>query len=285
MEFEKPPEPDPKDFGLTEEKIRVLEKSSLEKILERVLSSRLFWALYVFLILLGGIIIYIITDSLIITLITLFFGWGFPLFIGIFLFGIIGVPIEIIYRHFQPDYQKLKNYKKAKEEYKKKLFLQWIRIQKAGWKELPKETRKIIEKYGEFLDQYFGEIQRKAQEEETQALKILKEAEKAKEKGNLEAYKNLIIKYSENSLSLFPLLHPASKLPYPKEKIKEALKKALSKIKDKQIMTALLTVLITLEEFIPDNEIPKDREEEVREYKKITRKAKKEIENLLKSIS
>ena len=285
MKFENPLKPDPKDFGLTEEKIKTLEKSYLEKILERVLTHPLFWILYVLFILLGGMIIYLLTDSVIVTLIILFFAWSIPLLVGMILFCVIGVPIEAIYQHFHPDYRKLKRYKKAEEEYKKKLLLQWIRRQKAGWGELPEETRKIIERYGDFLDQYFGEIQRKFQKKEEQALKILKEAEKAKNEGDLEAYKNLVIKWSEKLSYSFPLLHPASKLPYPKKKIKEALKKALGKIKDQQIKTALLIALITLEEFIPDNEIPKDREEEIRKYKKITLKAEKEIEKLLKSIS
>jgi len=285
MKLENPLKPDPKDFGLTEEKIKTLEESCLEKILKRVLTHPLFWILYVLFILLGGIIIYLLTDSVIITLIILFFTWSIPLLIGIILCCIVGFPIEAIYQHFHSDSRKLKRYKKAEEGYKKKLLLQWIKMQKARWGELPEETRKIIEEYGEFLDQYLEEIQRKFQKSNGQALKILEEAEKAKKEGDLEAYKNLIIKCSEKLSCSFPLLHPASKLPYPKKKIKEALKKALGEIKDEQIKTALLIALITLEEFIPDNEIPKDREEEIRKYEKISQKVEKEIEELLKSIS
>lgn len=137
MKFKKPLEPVPKDFGLTEERVRTLESPILSKI-EPILSKikwSTFWILYGAIVLLGGIIIYNATNSFILTLIALFFGWPFPLFFGMLIFILIGLPIEAIYRWLQPDYQRFKKYKKAKEEYKKKLW-EWIRTQEIWWQSL-----------------------------------------------------------------------------------------------------------------------------------------------------
>ena len=56
-------------------------------------------------------------------------------------------------------------------------------------------------------------------------------------------------------------LRPLSLLPHPKDKIENALKTAIGTSKDKEIRSVLETNLLFLEDFIPDNEVPKDFEE------------------------
>ncbi len=62
------------------------------------------------------------------------------------------------------------------------------------------------------------------------------------------------------------LLFPMSLLPYPKEDIRAALIRAIEITTDKQIKGALETCLSCLADFIPDEEVPSDRMENVREW-------------------
>jgi len=60
------------------------------------------------------------------------------------------------------------------------------------------------------------------------------------------------------------LLHPLSLLPDPKDKIEKALKRALGIAQDKEIRSHLETALIALGDFIPDDEVPEDPEENMK---------------------
>jgi len=62
------------------------------------------------------------------------------------------------------------------------------------------------------------------------------------------------------------LLHPLSKLPHPKEKIENALKTALGIVKSQEMRNHLETVLLALEDFVPDNEVPEDPEENMKAW-------------------
>lgn len=53
-------------------------------------------------------------------------------------------------------------------------------------------------------------------------------------------------------------LHPISKLPYSKDKIKNALNVALKIVTDKEFKGHLEMALSALENFVPDNEVPKN---------------------------
>ena len=57
------------------------------------------------------------------------------------------------------------------------------------------------------------------------------------------------------------LLRPTSILPHPKEKIENALKAALDIVKNQSFRHQLETVLICLEDFIPDIEVPEDTDD------------------------
>lgn len=73
-------------------------------------------------------------------------------------------------------------------------------------------------------------------------------------------------KVLEESSNLGNLLHPLSKLPYPKEKIENALKTALGCVTDEYLSKAYQVALFSLEDFIPDDEVPKNREENKRAW-------------------
>lgn len=60
------------------------------------------------------------------------------------------------------------------------------------------------------------------------------------------------------------LLRPISELPHSKEKIEKALRAALTTAKDKGLRNHLETVLLRLGDFIPDDEVPDDPEENLR---------------------
>lgn len=62
------------------------------------------------------------------------------------------------------------------------------------------------------------------------------------------------------------LLRPLSKLPYPKKKIGRALKTALEIAKDKALKNQLELVLVCLEDFIPDDEVPEDPDENFKSW-------------------
>ena len=53
-------------------------------------------------------------------------------------------------------------------------------------------------------------------------------------------------------------LRPLSRLPYPKEEIEKALKAALGIAKDEYLKNQLERALVFLEDFIPDDDVPKD---------------------------
>lgn len=62
------------------------------------------------------------------------------------------------------------------------------------------------------------------------------------------------------------LLHPLSLLPHPKDKIEYALKIALGIVRNKKTRNHLETVLVFLEDFIPDDEVPEDPEENMKAW-------------------
>jgi len=62
------------------------------------------------------------------------------------------------------------------------------------------------------------------------------------------------------------LLRPLSKLPYPKKKIERALKTALEIAKDETLKNQLELVLVCLEDFIPDDEVPEDPDENFKSW-------------------
>ncbi len=62
------------------------------------------------------------------------------------------------------------------------------------------------------------------------------------------------------------LLRPISSLPYPKEKIEKALKTGLGVAKDETLRNLLETALVNLEDFIPDDEVPEDPDENLRAW-------------------
>jgi len=62
------------------------------------------------------------------------------------------------------------------------------------------------------------------------------------------------------------LLCPISKLPYPKTKIENALKIALGIAKDKTLKKQLEMVMVRLEDFIPDDEVPEDPDDNFKSW-------------------
>jgi len=62
------------------------------------------------------------------------------------------------------------------------------------------------------------------------------------------------------------LLRPLSKLPYPKKKIERALKTALGIAKDETLKNQLELVLVCLEDFIPDDKVPEDPDENFKSW-------------------
>lgn len=62
------------------------------------------------------------------------------------------------------------------------------------------------------------------------------------------------------------LLRPISELPHPKEKIERSLKTALKIAKDPALINHLKIALITLEDFVPDNEVPQNAEDNLRAW-------------------
>lgn len=60
------------------------------------------------------------------------------------------------------------------------------------------------------------------------------------------------------------LLMPQSKLPYPKEVIRFALKAVTEITRDEQIKERLKIGLVLLDDFVPDKEVPKDFEENLK---------------------
>lgn len=54
------------------------------------------------------------------------------------------------------------------------------------------------------------------------------------------------------------VLHPTSKLPYPKEVIEQCLVSAMRKVKDKERRDQLMAGLTFLNDFIPDEKLPED---------------------------
>jgi hypothetical protein len=62
------------------------------------------------------------------------------------------------------------------------------------------------------------------------------------------------------------LLQPISRLPYPKTKIEKALKDALQIAKFKTMNKLLQMILARLEDFIPDEEVPKDPDENFKSW-------------------
>ena len=72
-------------------------------------------------------------------------------------------------------------------------------------------------------------------------------------------YGMLLDKLAEDKIS--KPLRPTSILPHPKEKIENALKAALDIVKNQSFRHQLETVLICLEDFIPDIEVPEDTDD------------------------
>lgn len=62
------------------------------------------------------------------------------------------------------------------------------------------------------------------------------------------------------------LLKPFSILPYPKETIKQAIETALQYTQDPEIRQHLHTLLDVLCDFVPDEKVPQDREENVKAW-------------------
>jgi len=75
-------------------------------------------------------------------------------------------------------------------------------------------------------------------------------------------YGRLLEKLAEEGTG--KLLHPISELPYSKEKIEKALRAALTIAKEKSLRNHLETVLLRLGDFIADDEVPDDPEENLR---------------------
>jgi hypothetical protein len=63
-------------------------------------------------------------------------------------------------------------------------------------------------------------------------------------------------------------LRPLSKLPYPKETIRRAIEKLLARSQDPEYRNLLKTVLLALDDFVPDEEVPSDKEENKRKWLK-----------------
>lgn len=61
-------------------------------------------------------------------------------------------------------------------------------------------------------------------------------------------------------------LRPLSKLPYPKEIIRRAIENLLAQSKGHEYRSMLQTVLLALDDFIPDEEVPLDKEENGRKW-------------------
>src|SRR6266542_1906755 len=64
-------------------------------------------------------------------------------------------------------------------------------------------------------------------------------------------------------------LRPLSKLPYPKETIRQAIEKLLARSQDPEYRNLLKTVLLALDDFVPDEEVPLDKEENRRKWLKV----------------
>lgn len=62
------------------------------------------------------------------------------------------------------------------------------------------------------------------------------------------------------------MLLPLSMLPYPKAKIEHALKTGLKLAKTEAMRDSLESVLLRLDDFVPDAEVPRARDENVREW-------------------
>lgn len=62
------------------------------------------------------------------------------------------------------------------------------------------------------------------------------------------------------------LLRPLSGLPYPKEEIEAALTTALGIAKNETLRNRLETALLFLDDFIPDDEVPQDADENLESW-------------------
>jgi len=78
------------------------------------------------------------------------------------------------------------------------------------------------------------------------------------------AYGEMLGKHEEEEQ--IRLLFPQSELPYPKQKIELALNRALKIAKDENLIVHLETVLVCLEDFIPDDEVPEHSDEHFDEH-------------------
>lgn len=62
------------------------------------------------------------------------------------------------------------------------------------------------------------------------------------------------------------LLHPISLLPYPKDTIKKAIETALKCAEDREMRQHLHVVLFALDDFVPDEKVPQDPEENTKAW-------------------
>ncbi len=64
-------------------------------------------------------------------------------------------------------------------------------------------------------------------------------------------------------------LRPLSKLPYPKETIRQAIEKLLPMTQNPEYKKSLRVSLSFLDDFVPDEEVPPDKEENTRKWLKV----------------
>lgn len=70
-----------------------------------------------------------------------------------------------------------------------------------------------------------------------------------------------------NTLAEHPgFLKPISALPYPKETIRHAIETALRHASDPAIRKDLQSVLVALDDFVPDDQVPRDYEQNVKAW-------------------
>lgn len=78
------------------------------------------------------------------------------------------------------------------------------------------------------------------------------------------------------------LLLPESKLPIPKHQIDEVLKYAIKITKNKKVKNLLKNSLIALYDFVPDNEVPDDKNENLKAWARRQKETLEEQKRILK---
>ena len=128
-------EPKPKDFGITEDRIKILENPPCDYDLNK---SPLFWSIFIFVVLVATIYLYNNSRLNFVTFLVIIWfsliGASFPIY---FFFELTDEKSKIPerWRSKQPDYLAFQQYQETKRIYQNKLET-WLRTQERWWQSL-----------------------------------------------------------------------------------------------------------------------------------------------------